>query len=385
MTKQTLTRLTCLFIVTAVLLAACGGGNNSENAPSFEPSASGETTAQSDSNAAAPTVTATQPEVATTPTATMPTTLSPDQLQELKPNELGWIPILLYHHFGPVPDDLTRTPEQFLGDLQWLYDNDFYVVNVGDYIDNTMEIPAGKRPVMLTFDDSGISQFSLAPLPNGQLAIGEDSAVAILETFFSEHPDFGRGGHFAILPDRAFAWPDAWDQQQYSGAKLNWLVQNGYELGNHTLDHANLAELSVDEIHYQLAEAELYTREKFIADARLDIVTLPYGGYPMGGDDTVFKGFHYEGEFFEYAGVLLVGANPAVSTLSKSYDPYAIPRIQAYDAELENWFGFIEENPGIMYVSDGNPDTVTVPSNLPDRLRDTLDQSKLNGRALIRY
>ncbi|CAN5798379.1 polysaccharide deacetylase family protein [soil metagenome] len=385
MTKHSLMWIACLFMITTALLAACGGGNANEDLPSFEPSASGEPTAQPDSNVAAPTVTTHQPEVAATPTAMMPTSLSPEQLQELKPNELGWIPVLQYHHFGPEPDELTRTPEQFLGDLQWLYDNNFYVVNVGEYINDTMDVPAGKLPVMLTFDDSAISQFSLAPLPSGQMAIEADSAVAIMETFFNAHPDFGRGGHFSILPDRAFSWPDAWDQQQYSGDKLTWLVQNGYELGNHTLDHANLAELSTDEIHFQLGEAELYTRDKFIEDARLDIVTLPYGGYPMGGDDTVFKGFYYEGEFFEYFGVLLVGANPAVSTLSEVYDPYAIPRIQAFDAELDYWFEFIEENPGIMYVSDGNPDTVTVPNDLPYELSETLDESKLNGRTLIRY
>lgn len=375
-------RLASLCIVFASLLAGCGGGATGDNASFLEPTAAAE---QTQPSAAAPTVTTVSPQIVTTPTAGTPANLSPQQLQELQPNELGWIPILQYHHFGPEPNDLTRTPAQFLGDLQWLYDNNFYVVNVGDYVYGTMDVPAGKRPVMLTFDDSLISQFSLEPLPSGQLAIGPDTAIAIMETFFAAHPDFGRGGHFSILPDRAFSHPDAWAQQQYSGDKLHWLVQNGYELGNHTLDHANLAELTVEEIHYQLGEPELYTRDKFIPGARLDIVTLPYGGYPMAGDDTVFKGFYYEGEYFEYFGVLLVGANPALSTLSESYDPYAIPRIQAFDAELENWFGFITENPGIMYVSDGNPETVTVPIDLPYELIDTLDESKLNGRTLIRY
>ncbi len=379
MTKRPLSRLACLFILAVALFAACGGDETSEDPPTSEPSALSEQTALSDSGTGA------DPAATSVPSAGAPATLAPEQLQQLKPNELGWIPILQYHHFGPVPDDLTRTPEQFLGDLQWLYDNNFYVVNVGDYIKRVMDVPAGKRPVMLTFDDSAVSQFRLEPLPSGQLAVQADTAVAIMETFFNAHPDFGRGGHFSILPDRAFSWPDATDQQQYAGNKLNWLVQNGYEIGNHTLDHANLGELTLDEIHFQLGEAELYTRANFVADARLDIVTLPYGGYPMDGDDTVFKGFTYKGEHFEYVGVLLVGANPALATLSTNYDPYAIPRIQAFDAELERWFSFIEANPGIMYVSDGNPETVTVPSDLPFELSETLDESKLQGRALIRY
>jgi len=359
-----------------LLLAACGSDN--EDTPQTPVTQGAVGTAE------VPQESPTPEGPAPTPTPDPAAPLTPEQLQELKPNELGWIPVLQYHYFGPVPDELTRTPEQFRADLQWLYDNDFYVVNVRDYIHDTMDVPAGKRPVMLTFDDSSVNQFSLKVAENGQLIVEGDSAVAIMETFFQEHPDFGRGGHFAILPDRAFSWPDAWDQQEYVKQKLEWLIANGYELGNHTLDHENLALVETPDIQYQLAEAELLT-QTFIPDIRLEIVTLPYGGYPHGGDDTVFRGFDYKGTHWVYDAVFLVGANPAYSVLSTQYDPYAIPRIQVFDEEINRWKTFIEENPGIMYVSDGNPDTVTVPHDLPYELVDTLDESKLNGRELVRY
>jgi peptidoglycan/xylan/chitin deacetylase (PgdA/CDA1 family) len=395
-------RFAALVLLLTVAVAACGGGDDSE--PDGTPESTGTAVDQSASVAsstgtAGPTPgeapsqdVAGEPTALDEPAATdVPESdppggerLTPEQLQEFRPNELGWIPVLQYHHFGPVPDQLTRTPEQFRGDLQWLYDNGFYVVNVRDYINNRMPVPAGKRPVMLTFDDSAVSQFNIQQLPDGQLTVDPNSAIAILEAFFNEHPDFGRGGHFAILPDRAFSWPDAWDQQEFSGMKLEWLVNNGYELGNHTIDHANLALIETPEIQYQLAEAERLTR-KFIPDARLEIVTLPYGGYPDGNDDTVFSGFHYEGEYFEYEAVLLVGANPAYSTVSTEYHPFWIPRIQAFDEELGRWQDFILENPGIMYVSDGSPDTVTIPNEIDWALQGTLDESKLMGRELIRY
>lgn len=374
MTKHPVLRLVSLLLLTA-LLVACGGDAAEPDETPTVSTADGTSTASAAVTPAA---------LAQTPTPES-ATLSPEQLQQIKPNELGWIPVLEYHYFTDHPDDLNRTPDQFRGDLQWLYDHDFYVVNVGDYLKDAMDVPAGKRPVMLTFDDSAVSQFDVKPLDNGQLQLQPDCAIAILETFFEGHPDFGRGGHFSLLPDRAFAWPDAWDQQEYTGEKLKWLLANGYELGNHTLEHANLGELSLEEIEYQLAEAELYTRQHFLPEARLDIVTLPYGGYPMDGDDSVFRGFDYKGEHFEYSAALLVGANPAYSPLSTEYDPYAVPRIQAFDAELRKWFGFIEDNPGIMYVSDGNPEVATVPNTLPDHLIDKLDETKLNGRTLIRY
>lgn len=405
MTTSLLLRLTVLLLLSTLVIAACGEADaEPESTPgdgisTIEPTHAAEMTSATGEQTTAdgtPTTGEQMPPEATqvegNPDGSRPDTeqpaqntrLTPEQLQELKPNELGWIPVLQYHHFGPVPDELTRTPDQFRGDLQWLYDNNFYVVNVRDYINDRLDVPAGKRAVMLTFDDSAVSQFSIQQGADGQLRVDPDCAIAILEAFFAAHPDFGRGGHFAILPDRAFSWPDAWDQQEYAGMKLEWLVNNGYELGNHTIDHANLGLIDTAEIQYQLVEAERVT-QKYIPDARLEIVTLPYGGYPGGNDHSVFEGFHYEGEYFEYEAVLLVGANPAYSVLSTEYHPYWIPRIQVFDEELGRWKEFIDENPGIMYVSDGNPDTVTIPHELPWALIDTLDESRLGGRELIRY
>lgn len=142
--------------------------------------------------------------------------------------------------------------------------------------------------------------------------------------------------------------------------------------------------IGLEDIKYQLAETEVRTQE-FLPDYRLDIVTLPYGGYPLDGDDTVFMGFEYAGRNWEYSAVLLVGANPAYAPLSTEYDPFWIPRIQMYDESWEDWRIFIEENPDIMYVSDGNPDVVTIPNDLAWALVDTLDQSGLKGRELVRY
>jgi peptidoglycan/xylan/chitin deacetylase (PgdA/CDA1 family) len=246
-------------------------------------------------------------------------------------------------------------------------------------------VPVGKHPVMLTFDDGPDTQFNFIPLDNGQLALDSESAIGILEQFFRDHPDFGRGGHFAILPDRTFAWPHSPEQFQYASQKLEWLLANGYEIGNHTLDHANLAELSPDEVMYQLAEANILIYQQ-APEAVVRVQTLPYGGYPNGGDDTVFKGFDYNGAHYSFDGVFLVGANPAVSVLSTEYDPYAIPRIQMFDAEWnQNWVPFLEENPDVLYTSDGNPNTVTVPETLHWALVDTLDETKLGNRQLVRY
>lgn len=386
-------RVSVLILMLSLLLVACGGEDGdptatvtSENPPVESTSSAeqpaGETTPPGDAPESETPAGATQPEEATQPPQTV--RLSAEQLQEFKPNELGWIPVLQYHYLGYEVDYLTRTPEQFRLDLQWLYDNNFYVINIREYIDDNLDIPAGKRPVIITFDDSSVSQFNITREANGELVVDPNCAVAIMENFYQQHPDFGRGGHFSIHPDRAFSWPDAWDQMDLRQVKLEWLVANGYELGNHTVDHENLAELGIEDIKFQLAENEVRSQE-FLPDYRLDIVTLPYGGYPLGGDDTIFMGFEYAGRTWDYNAVLLVGANPAYAPLSSEYDPYWIPRIQMYDESWEEWRVFIEENPDIMYVSDGNPDIVTIPNDLSWALVDTLDQSGLNGRELVRY
>jgi len=394
-----------LLVLLGGLLAACGGSDDDPTATAGAGSAPTNTVAL-DGTASQPGTTTTQPAgqptqpsgdaaTATTgqppaaeATATQPmqaVELTPEELQQYKPNELGWIPLLQYHHFvWDVTDPYQRAPDDFHADLQWLYDHNFYVVNIHDYIDDTMEVPAGKHPVMLSFDDGAQSQFRFIPLENGQLALDAESAIGVLEQFFRDHPDFGRGGHFSILPDRTFAWPEHPEQFEYATQKLEWLLNNGYEIGNHTLDHANLAEITPDEVMYQLAEANIMIHQQ-APDAVIRIHTLPYGGYPNGGDDTVFKGFDYNGGYYEYEGVLLVGANPAVSVLSTEYDPYAIPRIQAFDEELDKWFSFLVENPDVIYTSDGNPNTVTVPETLHWALVDTLDETKIGGRTLVRY
>ena len=303
------------------------------------------------------------------------------------PNELGQIPILEYHHLGPEPEQFVRTPDQFRADLQWLYDNDFYVVNLHDILDDNIDVPAGKRPVALTFDDSPVTQFSLIPLSNGQLAIDPNCAIGIMELFFAEHPDFGRGGHFSVLPNYFFDWTPTEghpDQTPYIQDKFQWLVANGYEMGNHTMDHANLSMMTDDEIMYQLAEANDAIHE-ILPDVPLEVITLPYGMYPAGGDDTLFRGFQYEGGYYEWSAALMVGANPTVAPLSTEYDPYATARIQAFDEELDKWFAVFEEQPGILYVSDGDPDTVTVPDDLHPWLVGTLDTSKIGDRELVRY
>ncbi len=313
--------------------------------------------------------------------------LTEEELQQYQPNELGQIMVLMYHRIEAQdnPEDVwTRTPDQFRGDLQWLYDNDFYIIPIRDYVRNEINAPAGKRPVVLTFDDGTVGQFRMVEQDDGTMAIDPDSAIGILEDFFNRYDDFGRGGLFSILPLAPFAWPDAEDQRQFAEDKLNWLIDNGYELGNHTVGHINMRDVSDEEIKSELARAEDMMAE-YVPDVDVSVLAVPFGVYPEGGDTAIFEGWEYEGRQYELEGALMVGAEPAPSPVHVDFDPMWIPRINSDDEQLGRWFSFVEENPGIMYVSDGNPDTITIPADVHPWLVDTLDESKTEGKEVIRY
>ncbi len=321
-------------LLLATLLAGCGGD---ASAPAAAPSP-------------APT-SAPTPIPAPSPTPESTPILGSGEVRH-QPNELGQVLILEYHTIDNTGDNFTRSPEQLRADLEWLYEHDFYVIPVRDYLINEIRAPAGKRPVVLTFDDGVVSQFRYVTDAGGERTLDPNSAVAVLEQFFSEHPDFGRGGLFSILPLAPFAWPDAPDQLEYAEEKLQWLLANGYEIGNHTLGHSNLGELTSEEAMEDLAAAVDLIHE-YVPDAAVEVIALPFGAYPR--DESLLRGFQYQGRRYEFHGALKIGAGPALSPAHDDFDPFAVPRIQASDEELGKWFGYVEDNPDLIYVSDGNP------------------------------
>ena len=172
---------------------------------------------------------------------------------DLPANELGRVMILEYHKIDHPEDRWARTPENFRRDLETLYAGGYRLVALGDLLDGRIALPAGTTPVVLTFDDSSPGQFRYLE-PNGALELDPECALGILEAFAREHPDFGRGATFFVLPgadppNRLF------NQPEHAGRKLRFLVSRGYEIGNHTLWHANLGKYDEATVRRQLAEA----------------------------------------------------------------------------------------------------------------------------------
>ena len=285
-------------------------------------------------------------------------------------NELGRVMILEYHKIDYPEERWTRTPENFRRDLETLYARGYRLQSLNGLIEGRITVPAGTTPVVLTFDDSSAGQFRYVDR-NGTLEIDPKSGVGVLEAFIREKPDFGRAATFFVLPG-AKAPNNLFNQPEHEGRKLRWLVEQGYELGNHTLWHANLGKYDEATVRQQLAEAQVWV-QRHVPEYRFRSLALPHGVYPkeVGWALTgTAKGTSYRHE-----AILMVAGGAAPSPFAKTFDPVHLPRIQAVEQDLRYWLNHFDRTPADRFISDGSSDTVTVPAAHKDRLRDTLPKN----------
>lgn len=296
---------------------------------------------------------------------------------DLGVNELGQIMILMYHRIGDTEDEWVRTPDNFRKDLRALYDAGYRLVSMNDVLDGNIAIPAGTSPVVLTFDDGTEGQFRYIE-QGGRLVIDPDCAVGILEEFYREHPDFGLAATFYI-----FYVATPFGQAEYLQQKLEHLAERGFTIGNHTYSHPNLRRLAPDAARKELALMVMHTR-KYLPGYQVRTLALPFGAHP--DDKSYIISGSYNGVDYHHEGILLVGANPAPSPFSKSFNPAALPRVRASEMKTDGvgmyeWMGRLQANPQNRFVSDGNPNTVVIPASL----RGQVNESRLGGRTLITY
>ena len=343
-----------LFVLTVVLGAwSFGGGEDGPGGAVSAPAGA------LGSRTAAPTA---------VPTAA-PTPTPAPRYSEIRPNELGKIMVLQYHHVGDEELRWTRTRANFRKDLEHLHRHGYYLVGLHDLLDNRVRVPAGKTPVVLTFDDSNRTQFQATAGPDGELKVDPTSALGILEAFVDQHPDFGRAAVFCVMPG-ADPPNDLFGQPDLRQRKLQYLARRGYEICNHTLWHAILPQIDERETVRQLALADKAIREA-VAGYRVRVFNPPGGAYPkeLG---PVLEGT-FEGTSYRHEAILEVSGGPATAPNHRETDFLHIPRIQAVPDHIQHWFRHFERNPAERYVSDGDPDRVVFPAALRTELFDEPD------------
>jgi hypothetical protein len=291
----------------------------------------------------------------------------PVDAQGPRPNELGRIMILEYHKIDHPEERWTRTPENFRRDLEALYTRGYRLVALNDVLDGRIAVPAGTTPAVLTFDDSSPGQFRYTER-EGTVELDPRSAVGILEAFARERPDFGRAATFYVLPganrpNRLF------DQPEHAARKLRFLAEQGYEIGNHTLWHANLGKYPEATVRAQIAEAQNWI-QRHVPNYRPRTLALPHGVYPK--DVSWALEGAAKGTTYRHDAILMVAGGASPSPFSRTFDPTHLPRIQAVEREITYWLSYFDLNPGERFVSDGDAGTITVPVAWRSRLRASL-------------
>ena len=296
-------------------------------------------------------------------------------------NELGKVPIMMYHGIrektssstGTVggnvdKDGYNRTPEAFRKDLESYYEKGYRMIRLDDYINGKVDVEYGKSPIILTFDDGNEDNIKVTGLDDkGNIIIDKNSAVGILEEFKKKHPDTNVTATF-------FVNGGIFNQSEYNDKILKWMVENGYDIGNHTETHLDIKKSSGDRVQKEIAYVydEL---EKVIPGKYVKIIALPFGSPYVKTHDN-FKyvlSTSYNGKTYETEAALRVGWEPEVSCFDKDFDKTFLKRCRAYDNngkefDIDMVFNMLKKS---KYISDGNPDTIVIKEENENKLGTT--------------
>jgi hypothetical protein len=289
---------------------------------------------------------------------------------DLKPNELGKIPILEYHLIQPEPGYWARSAQEFKNDLELLYQAGYRSQGLSDYVRGKIDQPAGTHPVIFTFDDSSPGQFRYL-IRNGKKEIDPDCAVGIFLAFRQRHPDFGMKATFFVLP--AAAQPHKlFGQPEFESEKLRELAALGFEIGNHTLWHANLSKYGEGTVRKQLGLA-VQTIQAAVPGYNVHTLSLPFGAYPK--DIAWAVSGSYKDVSYRNDAILRVSGGSASSPFSLHRDLLRLPRFQVSGKELQRLINYFEKHPAEIFVSDGKADTVTFPAGLNEEFNSSVFKS----------
>lgn len=275
-------------------------------------------------------------------------------------NELGRIPILEYHLIGDSDGRWMVERGRFRRQLELLYERGYRPITVADLVDGKIDLPAGQSPVVVTFDDASPSQFKYLER-DGRLEIDPGSAVGIWLAFHALHPDWATKATFCMLPGAA-AGRSFFGDKGIEGQKSEWrlkkvrfLAEEGFELCNHTLWHANLASYPDSLVRQQIARGALAI-DSAVSGYRVRTFALPLGMWPKNRelvregswrDPRSRREIHYAND-----AVLMVAGGPARSPFDPLFDPYRLPRVQVFGNELEKVLDQLEKT-RTRYVASG--------------------------------
>ncbi|MEG2118977.1 MAG: polysaccharide deacetylase family protein, partial [Pseudoflavonifractor sp.] len=347
--KRAFLRITVLTLALALILPTAGCGKKTAGDPN--PSDTSRPT-----ESAAPTVPPTPtPAPRVDPEDAVRTYWSEDQLtQAWGPGQvvehLFFHPVIAYPEFAftspTIPeaqrkglDDFMVTADEYTKILESLYAKGYILVNMCDVwseqknengelrmVRNTLMLPEGKKPLVISFDDVNYYDYMLAEGFMSKLILGEDGdiwaygkdpitgdeivtqdldATPMLDKFVRQHPDFSLNGAKACFSLTGFqgilgyrtqndidikaddpARPafDAKRQGEIDAVKpiVQRLKDTGWTFGSHTWGHMHLDRQSMESLQ---TDALRWQEEVGTLVGPTNIIFYPFGGRPDGDKD----------------------------------------------------------------------------------------------------
>jgi peptidoglycan/xylan/chitin deacetylase (PgdA/CDA1 family) len=152
------------------------------------------------------------------------------------------VPILTYHYIRVNPDRndrlgfaLSVTPGDFAAQMDWLAQNGYHTITTEDlytYLNKYGGLPS--KPVILTFDD-GYADFYTTALP----ILRSHGFVAV-----------------SYVVSGFVGWPG-----YMTSAQIREADRSGMEIGSHTVNHPNLANMSAAAVWSQLTQSKLFLEQ----------------------------------------------------------------------------------------------------------------------------
>lgn len=311
--------------------------------------------------------------------------MTKERARAIGANEMGQVLVVMYHLIDTdvsQSPDWTRTPQEFRTDIALLKAEGYYPVNLRDLASGNIDIPAGKSPVVITFDDSSPGQYRI--LDDG--SIDPDCAVGIMQKA-AETGGWASRASFFVLLDVVPKERELFGQEKKQQEKLRNLVDWGYEIGSHTITHLDLKKASTDEARKQLALSQATLEGMIGGGYQVTSISVPFGNYPSS--DDILKSGKYNDTSYAYTAAVSIASRSSASPFSTKFDPLHIPRIRGGKDQqtgadyLKSAIQRFKDHPELRYVSDGDPTTVSAPAGLDGETLGELSGDL--GRPVIRY
>ena len=315
--------------------------------------------------------------------------LTKEDYEKHNVNELGEVPIMMYHGIHNKKNNDTeyvggnvdkngyqRTTEAFINDLEFYYENDYRMIRLTDYVDGNIDVELGKSPIILTFDDGLSNNIKVTGLDEkGDIIIDPNCAVGILEQFKEKYQDYNVTATFFINGG-------LFGQEEYNEKILNWLVENGYDIGNHTYSHVDFTKVDLNATQKEVGSMYGFL-DKIIPNKYVNIIALPFGSPYSFEHENMNYIFNttYDGKEYKTKAALRVGWKAESSPFSVDFNSKFLKRIRAYDNDGKEFdikmnFGLLQNS---RYISDGDINKIVIPSNKFSEI------SKVYNKELIEY